>query len=347
MKKRIALLMVLVMLALSLAGCGGSQSSTGEAAGKTDNSTTIEPVTIRLAYNLPASHYIPQEIENFAKIVGERSEGKVTIKTFPAGQLFSDKEMNEAILMGNVEMGLNSNSMWATIVPAMGIFDVPFLFPNYDVAAKAFKGEVGKALSDALEEKGAKVLFWGDYGYTQFANNVKPIKAPEDFKGLKIRAHGEIISETIGAFGGAPVFMGAGEVYMALQRGTIDGASSGTTAMVSRKFYEVSKYLTVNNASFTEFPLVVNLKFWNSLPEPTRKLIQDAASESEDKIRTEAEKQDKDALKELEAKGMIVYNVPAEELPQWKKAAEPVWELFKKNSGSLGTKALEAVIDIK
>ena len=140
MKKRIALVMVIMMSALGLAGCGGSQSATGDAAGsKTNNSTTIEPVTIRLAYNLPASHFIPQEIETFAKTVGERSEGKITIQTFPAGQLFSDKEMNEAILMGNVEIGLNSNSMWATIVPAMGIFDVPFLFPNYEVAAKALE----------------------------------------------------------------------------------------------------------------------------------------------------------------------------------------------------------------
>jgi tripartite ATP-independent transporter DctP family solute receptor len=340
MKKWMKSMTVIMGTTLLLAACNTSKSEPSDAS---VSGNGYEKTTIRLAYNLPQDHHIAKGIEQFAKDVTEKSDGAVNVQVYPAGQLLSDKDMNQSILTGGVEMGVNSATLWASTVPAMGIFDVPYIFTNYEKAGEALNGEFGNKLRTAMEEKGAKVLLFADYGYAQFANNKRPLKSPADFKGLKIRSIGDIPSEMIKAYGASPVFMGGGEVYMALQRNTVDGATSGTTAMVQRKYDEVAKYLTINNYSYLEFILAVNADFWNQLPEKTQTLINEEAKETEDWIREQAKSEDELTAKQLEEKGMEVYVVPEEDLPEWKAAAKPAWDAFLKNSGDLGKELLEMV----
>ncbi|WP_374717284.1 TRAP transporter substrate-binding protein [Geobacillus thermodenitrificans] len=341
--RRLSLLVsVLFSVLVILSACGQSSSTTGQQSNKGTNNE-YEPVTIRLAYNLPQDHHISVGIENFAKTVTEKSGGNAKIQVYPAGQLLSDKEMNQAILTGGVEMGVNSSTLWASTVPAMGIFDVPYAFPNYELAGKALSGELREKLNKAMEEKGVKVLMYADYGYAQFANNVRQLKSPEDFKGLKIRSIGDIPSEMIKAYGASPVFLGAGEVYTALQRKTIDGATSGTTAMLQRHYDEVAKYLTINNYSYLEFILAVNKSFWDRLPEKTKNLLSETAQQTEQWIREQAKAEDERTAKELEEKGMEVYVVPESDLPKWKEAAKPARDVYIERAGDLGKELLNIV----
>ncbi|MFC0270193.1 DctP family TRAP transporter solute-binding subunit [Metabacillus herbersteinensis] len=340
MKKWIKAITFIMVLTLILAACNTSKPQTSGASVSGDG---YEETTIRLAYNLPQDHHISKGIEQFAKDVTDKSDGAVKVQVYPAGQLLSDKDMNQSILSGGVEMGVNSATLWASTVPAMGIFDVPYVFTTYEEAGEALNGEFGDKLRTAMEEKGAKVLLFADYGYAQFANNKRPLKSPSDFEGLKIRSIGDIPSEMIKAYGASPVFMGGGEVYMALQRNTVDGATSGTTAMLQRKYDEVTKYLTINNYAYLEFILAVNQDYWNGLPEKTQTLLTETAKETEDWIRLQAEAEDKLTAKQLEEKGMEVYVVPEEDLLEWKEAAKPAWDAFSKNAGDLGNKLLEMV----
>jgi len=340
MKKWMTVTIYSIIAVLLLAAC----SESGDKALETDAATGdegYEATTIRLAYNLPQDHHISIGIEKFAKDVTENSGGKVNVQVYPAGQLLSDKDMNQSVLSGGVEMGVNSSTLWASTVPAMGIFDVPYVFNDYSAVGEAVNGEFGDKLRGALEEKGAKVLMFADYGYVQFANNKRPLKSPADFKGLKIRSIGDLPSELIKAYGASPVFMGGVEVYMALQRDTVDGATSGTTAMLQRKYDEVTKYLTINNYAYLEFLLAVNKDYWDGLPEKTQALIEETAKETEVWIREQAEKEDSESAKALEEKGMEVYVVPDEEIAEWKEAAEPVRGAFTKNAGELGKELLE------
>jgi tripartite ATP-independent transporter DctP family solute receptor len=345
MKKVISSFLALVLLMGILAACGGkaTNQSAPDNGDKAEGSSGdgYEEATIRLAYNLPQDHHISVGVEQFAKNVTEKSGGKVKVQVYPAGQLLSDKEMNQSILTGGVEMGLNSATLWASTVPAMGIFDVPYVFHDYEAAGKALSGDMGDKLKSAMEEKGAKVLLFADYGFAQFANNVRPLKSPKDFKGLKIRSIGDIPSELIKSYGASPVFMGAGEVYMALQRNTVDGATSGTTAMLQRKYDEVVKYLTINNYAYLEFILAVNKAYWDKLPAKTQKLIEETAAETEQWIREQAKAEDTRTAKELENKGVEVYVVPKEDLKVWKDEAKPVYDIFEKQAGDLGKELLD------
>lgn len=358
MMKRFSLLfsMLLLALLLTLAACGGGSSSepadtdadtTDGAETETDDSAAesddYEPVTIRLAYNLPQDHHVAVGVEQFAENVVAKSGGKVDVQVYPAGQLLSDTEMNQSLLTGGVEIGVNSSTLWASTVPAMGVFDVPYAFTDYEAAGNALNGELGEKLRNAMEEKGAKVLMFADYGFVQFANNKHPLKSPDDFKGLKIRSIGDIPSVMIQAYGASPVFMGGGEVYMALQRNTVDGATSGTTAMLQRKYHEVTDYLTINNYAYLEFIVAMNKDFWDNLPANTQKLIEEEAQRAEQWIREQAETEDHEAAQELENLGMEVYRVPEEDIPMWKEKAQPAWDEFEDVAGELGKELLEII----
>lgn len=356
MKRKTLLFMTMLLsLLLLLAACGGGSSSddaqeadtstndTEESATTEADSEEYEPVTIRLAYNLPQDHHIAIGIEQFAENVIERSGGNIDMQVYPAGQLLSDTEMNQSILSGGVEMGVNSSTLWASTVPAMGIFDVPYAFNDYETAGKLLNGELGDKLREAMEEKGAKVLMFADYGFVQFANNVRPLESPDDFKGLKIRSIGDIPSVVIQSYGASPVFMGGGEVYMALQRNTVDGATSGTTAMLQRNYHEVTDYLTINNYAYLEFIVAMNKDFWDNLPENTQQLLAEEAQKAEEWIREQAAIEDEESAKKLEEHGMEVYYVPEEDIPEWKEKAMPAWEEFESVAGELGKELLEIV----
>lgn len=323
-----------------LSACAEEESSSAEGQ---EGSAGYEPATIRLAYNLPPNHHISLGVEEFAENVMKKSDGQIEVKVYSNGQLLTDKDMNQSVISGGIEMAVNSSTMWATIVPAMGIFDVPYIFNNYEEAGEQLSGEFGDKLRAEMEERGAKVLMFADYGYAQFANNNRPLESPEDFNGLKIRSMGNLPSELIKSYEASPVFMGGGEVYIALQRNTVDGATSGTTAMVQRNYDEVVDYLTINNYAYLEFIVAVNNDFWEDLPEKTQNLLEEEAQITEEWIRQQAKLEDERTKNELIERGMEVYEIDEDEIPQWREAALPVWDIFVQQTGEIGQELLDMV----
>ncbi|MBQ1182339.1 MAG: DctP family TRAP transporter solute-binding subunit [Phascolarctobacterium sp.] len=319
-------------MALTVAGCGGGDK-------KAD-----QKVTLKMATALPSSHPLVKAMDVLKNKANEKSKGSVTIQIYPAGQLYNDKNMNDAIISGGIDMGLNTVGRWATIVPAMDIFDVPFIFPSYEKVDKAIDSGLGEKLGSELMKKGVRPLIWADYGFVQYANNKKLVKTPADFDGLKIRGYSKYSAETIKAMGASSVTMGSSEVYMGIQRGTIDGQTSGTTAMRDRKMYEVHKYLTVTNHASPEFIVAINEKSYSKLNADQKKALDAAAIEVRDMIRANAKAEDLKALADLKAKGMEVYEVPENELQAWRDATKPVWDLFIKENGKFGQELIDICV---
>ncbi|MBR6678837.1 MAG: TRAP transporter substrate-binding protein DctP, partial [Phascolarctobacterium sp.] len=297
-----------------------------------------------MATALPSSHPLVKAMDTLKAKANEKSKGSVTIQIYPAGQLYNDKNMNDAIISGGIDMGLNTVGRWATIVPAMDIFDVPFIFPSYEKVDKAIDSGLGEKLGAELLKKGVRPLIWADYGFVQYANNKKLVKTPADFDGLKIRGYSKYSAETIKAMGASSVTMGSSEVYMGIQRGTIDGQTSGTTAMRDRKMYEVHKYLTVTNHASPEFIVAINEKSYSKLNADQKKALDAAALEVRDMIRANAKAEDLKALADLKAKGMEVYEVPENELQAWRDATKPVWDLFIKENGKFGQELIDICV---
>jgi len=124
-------------------------------------------------------------VDLFAEKAKEYSKGEIEIKVLHSAQLFSDAEIVEALQNGLVELGVVPVNKWSSMIPAADIFEMPFVFADLSSPEKFFKAGGGKLLDEAFQEMGAKVVFWVDYGFVQFFNNVRPLRKPEDFKGLK------------------------------------------------------------------------------------------------------------------------------------------------------------------
>ncbi len=299
-------------------------------------------ITLRYAGNLPIGHHVTRGQELLAKLVEEKTGGKVKIQVYPAGQLFADKDMMKAVPAGAVEMAEVTLSQWTGMVPNLLLLDLPLFFNDRRQVWRSVDGKAGEVLIKDLEKVGVKLLYWMDYGMADFICK-QPLRTLEDFKGKRIRGYGELITESIRGLGGAPTFLGAGEVYMALQRGTIDGAASGTTSFYERKLYEVTKHLTHADYAFVMFGVLMNLKKWNELPPDVQKTLVACSAEAQEWGRKECEKMDKESLEVLKQKGMEVYVIPDKEKERWKKASQPAVERFQKRAGETGKELLALV----
>lgn len=335
-KKFAAAAMVAAMVLI--AGCGGSEKK----ADAPKKAAAGQKVTLKMATQLPAKHWLVKNMDKLKKKAAEKSGGSIEIQIYPAGQLFNDKNMNEAVMTGGIDLALNTVGRWASIVPTMDVFDVPFLFPSYEQIDKAIDGGVGKVLGEELQKKGVRPLIWADYGFVQFANNKKVCKLPADFKGMKIRSYSKYSQKTIDAIGASSTTMGSGEVYMAIKNGTIDGQISGTPAMMSRKMYEVHKYLTITNNASPEFIVAMNEKSFQKLSKDQQKALQDAAKEVSNEIRKEAKAADEKANEEMKTKGKCeLYYLTPEDIKVWQAATKPVWDTYMKENGEAGKKLIE------
>ncbi len=325
----------LIALALGLTGLVSHASAQGAKA----------EFLLRCAGTMPLDHYMTKTLEHYAKLIGERSKGRMKIEIYPANQLFADKDLPKALPSGAVDMAQVNMAMWSGLIPSVVVEELPFFYKDRDHFFRAMISPgVRNLLDKDFETKGAKVLFWMDYGYTGLIGK-KPIKRMEDFKGKRIRGYGEISTEILKALGGAPVFMSIGEVYLALQRGTIDGVLTSTCSVYERKFYEVVKYFTlIRCGEFQNQPAVlVNVKKYNQLPADLQKLLVDTSKDAQDWGLDIALKGTDECLAKLKEGGMEVYYLPEQEKKRWAEATKGITTRYLERTGEKGKALMEAV----
>jgi tripartite ATP-independent transporter DctP family solute receptor len=294
---------------------------------------------LRITSGLPIGSHGSVSTELFAKMIGERTGGRVDVKFYPAGQLFSDKDTMKAVPSGAVDMAQVALYQWTGLVPGFLFLDLPLFFNDWPHVYRTVDGEAGMILRKDLEKVGVKLLYWMTGDSTDFASK-QPIRTLEDFKGKRLRALGELTAESIKALGGSATFLGGGEVYMALQRGTVDGAISGATTFWERKYYEVTHYLTYSNYNFAMWAVVMNLKKWNELPPDIQNIILNCSLEAQAWVREAWKKKNEESLKLLSEK-MEVFTVPEREKKRWREASlPPTTKIFLKQTGEKDGKLL-------
>jgi C4-dicarboxylate-binding protein DctP len=301
----------------------------------------------KLSNQFPPSHPLSKGMIFFADKVKEHSGGKLECKIFDSAQLYKDTEIVEALQDGLVEVGLVPTNKWSGMIPAIDVFEVPFVFSSLESIKKFLDAGAGNLLDEEFIKKGVKDLFWADYGYVQFFNNKRPLQTPGDFKGLTMRAFSSGDAAIIVALGGAPTIMSSSEMYMALQRGTVDGATTGLPAAVSRKIYEVQKYLTISNYSCAQFVVQANLKWWEGLSDDEKAAVAKAGLDTEAWIRGVIASSEAEALAEIEKAGVTVHTLTQEERTDFAHATEPVMEAFAMEAGELGRQILDIALRIK
>jgi TRAP-type C4-dicarboxylate transport system substrate-binding protein len=192
-----------------------------------------------------------------------------------------------------------------------------------------------------MEKYNVKALGFGAYGESFcIISRKKALKMPGDCEGLKIRANQPMAADSVKAVGASPVMMSSSEVYMALQRGTIDGATSGPTTFVKRKWFEVTDYVTILRSSYSLWPIMINLKVWNRLPLDVQQVLQASAVDYTSHTIRIADSEDEKAVKTL-SENLKVFIPDDKERGAWEKAMTPVKDKFLERSGKDGETVLK------
>jgi C4-dicarboxylate-binding protein DctP len=314
---------VLAGLFCAVGGCGGSGAPSGDVA--TDGTLYV----IKFPHVVATSTPKGQMAQRFKELAEERYPGRVRVEVYPSGQLMEDTESIEALAFGEVQMIATAVSLYDRLTQKFQVFDLPFLFPDLAAVERFQKSPEGGALLTALADRGILGLQFWHNGMKQFSGP-RPLIEPDDARGLKFRVmESDIIQAEIEAIGGNPQKMAFGEVFQALQTGTVDAQENTWSNIYSAKFHEVQPYMTESNHGYIGYYVAVNTAFWRSLPDDLRVGLEATLAEVTQwgNARSEAiNREDKQRIVDS-GRSQITVLTP-EQQAAWQAAMRPVWDEF-------------------
>jgi C4-dicarboxylate-binding protein DctP len=300
------------------------------------------PIVIRFSHVVATETPKGLAADFFAKRAAELTKGRVTVQVYPNSQLYKDKEEMEALQLGAVQMLAPSMAKFGPLgVKDFEVFDLPFIFDDYNDLHKVTQGPVGQILLDKLDSKGIHGLAFWDNGFKSFSANT-PIHAPADLKGKKMRIQSsKVLEEQMRSLGALPQVMAFSEVYQALQTGVVDGTENPISNVYSQKMHEVQKHLTLTRHGYLGYAVIVNKKFWDSLPADVRSALEVAMKDATVYANKAAQEQNDKDLDLIRKSGKtLVYEPTKEERMAFKKALVPV---HLKTEGRISKETLQAV----
>jgi TRAP-type transport system periplasmic protein len=289
---------------------------------------TVMKISISTAQN---SHQ-GVAIDTFAKEVEKRTNGRYKVQTFYNGALGGERESIEAVQLGTQELTFSSTGPVPNFVPETKIFDVPFLFRDKAHARAVLDGPIGQEMLTKFDAKGFKALAWAENGFRHMTNSKHEVKTPADLKGLKMRTmENPVHIAAYKGFGIITTPMAFPEVFTALQQGTVDGQENPLSVIISAKFDQVQKYLTLTGHVYSPCIFLMNKAAFDKLSPADKQAFIDAAKEGTKANRARVDQDDAKGVADLRAKGMIVTdNI---DKTAFVKALAPVEAQFEKDFG--------------
>lgn len=313
-----ALAAALVLIGI-LTACSGGSGNGG-----------TEVKTLKMAHNLSEDHPVHQSISEFAKRVEEKTGGSVKIQIFPNGVLGDERQVLEQLQSGGVDITKVSAGALENFAPEYAVFSLPYLFSDEEHFYKSMESEAIEKLYQSTKDKGFIGLTFYDSGSRNFYTKDRPIKKPEDLKGLKIRVmDNRTAIRTVELLGGTPTPLAYGEIYTALQQGVIDGAENNPTALTTGKHGEVAKHFSFDEHARIPDIVVINSKTWDSLTSEQQKSIKEAARESTDFHKQIWNKAMESAVEEAKSKLSVTFYYT--DIEKFREKVEPLHEEFRKD----------------
>ncbi|MBF0214460.1 MAG: TRAP transporter substrate-binding protein [Magnetococcales bacterium] len=280
--------------------------------------------------------------EKFRELAASYTNDRVKVEVYPNSQLFKDKEELEALQMGTVQMLAPSLAKFGPLgAKEFEVFDLPFLFDNYEQLHKVTYGPIGQALLAKLSAKGILGLAYWDNGFKQMSAN-KPLKDPADFKGLKMRIQSsKVLDAQMRALGVNPQVMAFSEVYQALQTGVVDGTENPVSNFYTQKMHEVQKFMTLSDHGYLGYAVIVNKAFWEGIPADVRAQLDRAMADSTVYANQIAKQENDKALEAVRQSGKTQVQVLTnEQRAAWKKALVKV---HQEMSGRIGAELIQSI----
>ncbi|MBB5016781.1 C4-dicarboxylate-binding protein DctP [Chitinivorax tropicus] len=300
------------------------------------------PIVIKFSHVVALDTPKGKAAEQFKKLAEERTKGRVKVEVYPNSQLYKDKEELEALQLGAVQMLAPSLAKFGPLgVKEFEVFDLPYIFDNYAELHKVTQGPIGASLLGKLDSKGIKGLAFWDNGFKQFSAN-KPLKKPEDFKGLKMRIQSsKVLDAEMRTLGANPQVMAFSEVYQALQTGVVDGTENPASNFFTQKMHEVQKFMTLTDHGYLGYAVIVNKKFWDTLPGDVRTALEGAMKDATKYANDIAKSENDGDIDNIKKSGKTqVLTLTADEKKALKRALTPV---HKQMESRIGKELIDAI----
>lgn len=347
--KKLFYVMIIGCLAV-LTACGGGSASntnsgnTGSAEGQTPSADA--KVTIKIAHVASEQNVYHQAVKSFTDKATELSNGTIEFKIYPGGQLGGDRDMLESVQNGSLDAGYISLGIFEGITPVFTALQLPYIIDSYETGYKAMTSETAQKALDSLSEDNLKGLAIVENGMRVLGNNVRPIRAPEDFQGLKLRSpEAGLQLEMFKALGASPTPMPYPEIYTSLQTGVMDGQDQYLMTWVTDKFSEVIKYLSVTKMYTWPAIITINKEKFDSLSDDQKKALEEAASYAQKAIYDQLEGFDQQALDELKKNPNIQIEEGIDMKP-FEEKVKPLYETYAQKD-PLVQEMIETIENIK
>ena len=280
----------------------------------------IKPRLIRFGYGLNEQSNQGRAVKFFAEQVDKKSGGKMKIRAIGAAALGPDTQMQQALIGGAQEMMVGSTATLVGITKEMALWDTPFLFSTAKEADAILDGPIGQKVMDKLQEKGMVGLVYWENGFRNLTNSKRPVTRLEDLEGIKLRVmQNEVYLDSFKLMGANAIPLPFSELFSALETKTVDGQENPYNTILSSKFYEVQKYLSVTNHVYSPWIMTVSKKWWDGLSKDGQKVLSDAAKASRDFERQDTRDEAAKAVADLKAKGMAINELSAAEITRMRE----------------------------
>ncbi|MCL1818171.1 MAG: TRAP transporter substrate-binding protein [Spirochaetaceae bacterium] len=318
--KKIAFITLCLLVLSTAAFAGGGQESGG-----------AQKMNLRYGELNPAEHPITKGGYEFARLVSEATQGRITIEVFPSSQLGKENEQVQSTQQGALDFfRVNAGAMQDFGVKELGLVALPFIFTSRDHMWKVLNGPVGQKMMNASKERGTRVisLAFFDDGARHIFTTKKAVRKLEDVKGMKLRVpQNEIFMETISALGGNPTPISYGELYSALQTGVVDGAENTIAGYASNAFYEPAPYFTLDRHMSPPGLVIASQITWEQkLSDADRQVMTKAIKQAADSVLRETVAFENTALDDLRKKGVTVIEIT--DVADWQKAVQSLFAKY-------------------
>lgn len=323
---KIILLMMVVVL---LAACGNSTSSGDDA-----DTNEGEVHKIQIGYVTTDAEDDPYAMSAnlFKEYAEELTDGQVEIELLPNGQLGEEREMVEGMQVGTVDGGIITNAYLSSFEEKALVFDLPFLFSDYENAHEVADGEVGDIVIEGLREIGIVGLGWTEGGFRTMINNTRPIYEPADAEGIKFRSQeNPMYLKMFELIGANPTPMAWGEVFTGVQQGTVDGLEAPVAVLLQSKFHEISDYLTLTNHTYSPLLISISEITWDKLSDEQQEKLIEAAELTVKEQREKTRENLENMLDEFRDAGVEVNEI--NDVEQFQDKVMDIYEEFRDEIG--------------
>jgi tripartite ATP-independent transporter DctP family solute receptor len=281
-------------------------------------------------WNIHAADYPNgRGLDRFAELVGQRSNNRMRLRTYHSATLGQQDEAIQQMRLGALDFANFNLSPFNNLAPSTQVLTLPFLFRDVAHSHRVVDGPVGADIARDLEAIGIVTLSWFDAGARSLYTR-RPVRAPEDLRGMKIRVQtSDLWIDLIRAMGANPTPLPFGEVYTSLQSGVIDGAENNWPSYESTRHFEVAKFYTTTEHSNVPEVLAVSRQRWQRLPEADRAILRDAAKEATRLQRELWAERERVSRERVVAGGAEVIEVT--DRTPWQRMMEPVYAKYASN----------------